>query len=210
LNNPLAVISGRAQMAKGLMHDPEPLRALEIVEEQCNRATAIVRDLMRFAKPETPNPESIRVREGLERLCQYWRKRFQLSSDRLCAHVADQSAAIFVDPVQWGEALTEIIANAVFACRPDNTRIQINSESRRSDDTIRITIEDNGTGMSNEVLVHAADPFFSNRPAGRGRGLGLSLAVRLIEINGGTLRLDSIRGTGTSVTIELPSRAEET
>jgi signal transduction histidine kinase len=58
------------------------------------------------------------------------------------------------------------------------------------------------------VLEHAVDPFFSSRPAGRGRGLGLSKAYRLIEINGGNLWIDSKQGAGTTVTIELPARAQ--
>ena len=61
--------------------------------------------------------------------------------------------------------------------------------------------------MSPEVLEHAFDPFYLNRPAGRGRGLGLSRAYRLAEINGGRLWIDSTPNVGTTVTIELPSRA---
>ena len=67
-------------------------------------------------------------------------------------------------------------------------------------------IEDNGCGMSGEVLERAVDPFFSSRPAGRGRGLGLSRAYRLAELNGGRLWLESTPNVGTKVTLELPAR----
>ena len=87
--------------------------------------------------------------------------------------------------------------------------MKVNSPSRTSDETVRILIEDNGIGMSRDVLEHAVDPFFSSRPAGRGRGLGLSQAARLAEINGGRLWLESILGTGTTVTVELPTHPPE-
>jgi signal transduction histidine kinase len=72
---------------------------------------------------------------------------------------------------------------------------------------VRLEIGDNGPGMTRDVLEHAFDPFFSSRPAGRGRGLGLSRAYRLVEINGGKLWLESIPQKGTTVFIELPARA---
>ena len=85
--------------------------------------------------------------------------------------------------------------------------LQINSPSRASDETVRIVVVDNGVGMEPEVLEHALDPFFSHRPAGRGRGLGLSQAYRLAEINGGRLALKSTPHVGTTVTLALPARA---
>jgi len=60
-------------------------------------------------------------------------------------------------------------------------------------------------GMAPEVLERALDPFFSHRPAGRGRGLGLSRAARYAEINGGRLRLSSRPGQGTIVLVSLPA-----
>ena len=83
--------------------------------------------------------------------------------------------------------------------------MNINSPCCASDEPVRIVVEDNGVGMSGDVLKHACDPFFSHRPAGRGRGLGLSLAYRLAKINHGNLRLESRVGSGTRVTIELPA-----
>ncbi len=99
-----------------------------------------------------------------------------------------------------------MLENAVEACSDESLMVKINSRSGASDEIIRMVIEDNGAGMSREVLEHAFDPFYSNRPAGRGRGLGLSRAYRLADINGGKIWLDSVQGTGTTVTIELPAR----
>ncbi len=120
---------------------------------------------------------------------------------------ADAEATVYADPDQLREILDAVITNAVEAGESETLRVQVNSPSRLTDETVRIVIEDNGVGMSPDVLDHAFDPFFSHRPAGRGRGLGLSRAYRLADINGGRLWIESTRNVGTTVTIELPARA---
>jgi len=205
LNNPLAVISGRAQMQLAHSSDEELRRCLETIVDQSHRASRIVLDLMDFAKPATPQPVVQRLAPLLESLCQRWRLGGGLDNDQPTLCVGPE-AAVFADPAQLEEILGAVVANSLEACRSRTPRLHINSPTLGSDDKVRIIIEDNGVGMTREVLEHAVDPFFSSRPAGRGRGLGLSRAVRLAEINGGSLRLESVPDTGTSVTIELPAR----
>jgi signal transduction histidine kinase len=209
LNNPLAVVSGRAQMALKTCGDEELARTFRIIVEQTERATNIVADLMGFAKPEAPQPVERAIVEVLEPRCQHWRGRAKLESEALSVTVADRTATVYADPAQLCCALDAVLANAVEAIAGTDARVVVNSPSRASDETVRIVVEDNGVGMTREVLAHATDPFYSNRKAGRGRGLGLSLAYRLIEINGGRLRLRSTPGAGTTVTIELPARAPD-
>ena len=207
LNNPLAVISGRAQMVRSQTEDPEIARATETIVEHAQRATDIVTELVRFAKPEPPSPTSFRLASLLEPLFQHWMAGSVLSADQLRVSLADEAVTVYADRKQVTELLGALLANAEAACEQTDAFVKVNSPSRTSDETVRILIEDNGIGMSRDVLEHAVDPFFSSRPAGRGRGLGLSQAARLAEINGGRLWLESILGTGTTVTVELPTRA---
>jgi len=69
----------------------------------------------------------------------------------------------------------------------------------------RIVVADDGPGMDPETAARACDPFFSGREAGRGIGLGLPKALRLIESSGGTLVIDSRPGRGTRCVVELPA-----
>ena len=207
LNNPLAVISGRAQMELTKCEDSEGRRAMEIIIEQAQRASGIVSDLMSFAKPDQAQPVLQPLAEVLEAACQHWRSVSGLGPDRLSLSVRDADSMVYCDAVQLREILQAVFANALEATDPATRRLKVNSPSRASDETLRIVIEDNGVGMTPDVVEHALDPFFSSRPAGRGRGLGLSRAYRLAEINGGSLWLESKPQLGTTVTIELPSRA---
>ncbi|GIK16940.1 MAG: hypothetical protein BroJett003_19040 [Planctomycetota bacterium] len=207
LNNPLAVIAGRAQMLSADSTDPATLRALEIIAEQAKRASGIVNELMSFAKPRQPMPVPIRLADFLEVLWKRWTEESSLTEDHFEVRLADTGVQVYADPAALQEVFNALLSNAVAAMKPETARLIINSPSAASDETVRIRIEDNGAGMDAEVLERAFDPFFSHRHAGRGRGMGLSRALRLIEIGRGKLSLESSPGVGTTVFIELPARA---
>ena len=208
LNNPLTVISGRAQLALTGATDAEIARSLEIIVEQARRASTIATDLMAFAKPPPPHPITQSLGAALQSMRQHWDERFGATADSIVISVTDPDLTVHADPVQLEEILIAVVTNALEACSVPTARVEVNSPSLPSDDTVRIVVRDNGVGMEREVLEHALDPFFSYRPAGRGRGLGLSRAYRLAEVNGGRLWLESTPNIGTTVFIELPSRAD--
>lgn len=210
MNNPLAVISGRAQLMLTQCEDPELARSLRIIVEQTKRASGIVTDLMGFAKPAPPQALVQTLHDMLVMLCQHWRTTFRLAEHQLMLSVNDPRVTVYADLDQLREILTAVVTNAVEATSGETARLQVNSPSSLSDETVRIVIRDNGVGMTRDVLEHALDPFYSSRPAGRGRGLGLSRAYRLAETNGGRLWLESTPGQGTTVTLELPVRPPQT
>jgi signal transduction histidine kinase len=73
---------------------------------------------------------------------------------------------------------------------------------------VRITIEDNGPGMSQEVLKRIFDPFFTTKPIGKGTGLGLSISYSIVKQHGGKIFAHSAPGVGSSFTIEIPKSTE--
>jgi len=207
MNNPLSVISGRAQLALNDKNESSHQKGLEIIIEQTKKASQIVKDLMNFAKPETPKPAIYPLTEVIESLCQHWREGCKIGQEPFSISLADRNVTVYADQHQLNDMIGAVLTNAMEAIDPASGHVKINSPSHLSDETIRIVIEDNGVGMNTHVLEHAIDPFFSSRPAGRGRGLGLSRAYRLAEINGGRLWLESTINVGTTVTIELPGCA---
>jgi len=82
--------------------------------------------------------------------------------------------------------------------------LEVTRRSPQEGGWCEVTIADDGRGMSFEAARRAFDPFYSGREAGRGAGLGLPKAWRLVESSGGTVLLDSRPGQGTRVSILLP------
>jgi signal transduction histidine kinase len=196
-------------MLQGAVDDPNLKREIGVIDEHARRASEIISELLEYAKPDPPHGESIELTPALHRRSQRWQR---LAPDKLVQidlPISDANLRVFADRRQLEVALDAIVANAVAAYTREHVRVIINSTSRPSDDTIVVSIGDSGCGMSPETAAHAFDPFFSHRPAGRGRGLGLSRAARLIELNRGRVWIDSAIGLGTTVHLALPARAPE-
>lgn len=205
INTPLAVISGRAQLLARQTKSEAAMRSLDAIREQSHIISELLSRLVAFAKPPSPQPEFIMLAEWLLRLEEEWTARLGGMRGILDVRVADAEVRIWADRGQLSEVFDALIENAVDVMPEENARLVINSRACASDDFVVVAVEDNGPGMSAEVVEKACDPFFSHRSAGRGRGLGLSMARRLVEINGGRLWLESAPGCGTTVYVELPS-----
>jgi len=210
LNTPLANISGRVQMLKRDMTRPEHVQALAVIDENTRRASAIVSELLECAKPAAPRPAFVTLLAWAQCLRQHWQPRFAEKSAQIEVQLSDARLRAWVDAEQLTTAGHAVIANALAACPPHGGRVVINSRSQPTDETVVVSIGDNGCGMAPEVLAHACDPFFSHRVAGRGRGLGLSRTARLLEVNQGRMWIDSAAGSGTTVHFALPANAPST
>jgi len=208
LNNPLAVISGRAQMLYKSPPDEATRRVAEVLAEQAQRCSRIVTELMEFAKPGDPKKRIVPLASLLERIRDAWLDSGSLAPDQFALEISDEMPHVHVDPDQIHAAFDELIRNAVEAMEGRPARLVVNCQWDPTDENVVIRVEDHGRGMGPDTLERAMDPFFSQRSAGRGRGLGLSRAVRWIEINGGRLRLDSRENEGTTAFVEFPVTSE--
>lgn len=207
LNNPLTVISGRAQLLRPQLEDAgRDTRDVETIAAQARRASDMVNELMEVAKPAAPRPTEWSLAELLGELRRDCLEGNLLAAEEFHLSLSDDLPKTRADAAQVRRLFDEVIANAVEAmtgCSP--RRLRVNCRAELADDRIVVSIEDNGRGMTPEVLEQAITPFFSHRPAGRGRGLGLTRAARYAEMNGGRLRLTSHPEAGTRVFVELPA-----
>src|SRR5213079_442112 len=99
----------------------------------------------------------------------------------------------------------EVLHNAVQATDERAGEINIHAAYDSFSSRVVISVSDNGCGMDEATLKRAFDPFFSSRPAGRRRGMGLAKALRWIESSGGSIKMDSRLGQGTQTIILLPA-----
>jgi signal transduction histidine kinase len=104
-----------------------------------------------------------------------------------------------LDPTLFARALTNMIENALHAM-PGGGTLRISA--RQSGDTAIVEVADTGVGMDADDLKRIFEPYFSTKATGT--GLGLTIAKRNIELNGGTIDVRSERGVGTTVVITLP------
>lgn len=206
LNNPLAIISGRAQLLQDQEPDADKQKALNVIVEQATRASDIITELMDFAKPVKPQRKMIDLNEFLSTSAEGFIQSHDLKSSQIRTEIGDHADKIHCDRQQLASAIKEIFTNSLEATGVNELELVVRTVAEDDGDYVQIRIYDNGPGMEPKVLSRAIDPFFSARKAGRGRGLGLSRTYRYIQSNNGNLWLESTQGMGTIAFIRLPAR----
>ena len=206
LNNPLAIISGRAQLLQDQEPDADKQKALNVIVEQATRASDIITELMDFAKPVKPQRKMIDLNEFLSTSAEGFIQSHDLKSSQIRTEIGDHADKIHCDRQQLASAIKEIFTNSLEATGVNELELVVRTVAEDDGDYVQIRIYDNGPGMEPKVLSRAIDPFFSARKAGRGRGLGLSRAYRYIQSNNGNLWLESTQGMGTIAFIRLPAK----
>jgi len=205
LNNPLLVISGRAQQLAANETDVDKKQILEQIQKNAKQISSIADALFAFARPEKPKPKETSLERILEGSSQLAAEKAKASTDNISIENKKGIEDVYVDSLQIIEALSEIICNSIESYITKIGPIKIIVEPAEKEGFVRIAIVDLGCGMDAETVRKAAFPFFSAKPAGRKRGMGLALAKRLILLNQGFLAVESEPAEGTVVTVLLPS-----
>jgi putative nucleotidyltransferase with HDIG domain len=205
LNTPLALISGRAQLMCDKARSREDSRAWQGVVDQAQRISDLISELMQFASPPAPSRRAV----GCEDLLQRAQEAFlasnhpQVRAVSLEKSIGEDLPRLLVDPDQIVGVILELITNAANASA-DGGRILLSGQRDDIARRVLLRVEDKGMGMDEDTLTSCFTPFFSKQPAGRRRGLGLSLAKRTVENNGGSLWITSKPETGTIANVALP------
>ncbi len=216
-NNLLMAVLGSLEMAqKRLPDDPQINRLIGNAIQGARRGATLTQRMLAFARRQELKREPIDLTGlvlGLEDLLnQSLGPLFSLSIE-----MAPRLPAVESDPAQLRSALVNVIINARDAM-PHGGTITLTAASKRVDpgaadlapgDYVRLTVIDQGEGMSAETLARAAEPFFTTKGIGKGTGLGLAMIHGLMKQSGGTLRLRSRVGVGTEVELWLPVAARD-
>ena len=208
LNNPLAVISGRAQLLQEVETDQDKKQMLRQIEQRARDIAEIIEDLMAFARPEPADIEKNSVRSIIEEALQNTAKKHNLSSLETNIENLEALPDIYVDKSQIAAAVSNVLSNSLEAYPGSNGPITISARTLQNNSIVEITIQDRGIGMDPETLRKAMLPFFSAKPAGRKRGMGLAKTQRLLQLNNGTIRLVSQPNFGTSAIITMPGASQ--
>src|SRR5206468_4221509 len=166
LNNPLAVISGRAQLLNREEAAEDVRRGASLINEAAHKASQIVTELMEFAKPSPPEITVWPVEKLLGDVRQEWLEKGVLTEDQFQLRLSDGLPQIRADASQIKMLFDEVIRNAVEAMREaPSPSLVVDCQADSADERIVVKIHDNGCGMTPEVSERAMDPFFSHRPA---------------------------------------------
>lgn len=212
INNPINGIINYAQIVLDDPGDPDNGDSLLQIIKEGKRVAGIVRNLLDFARPQEEFTEPVSlaslVHDSMELVKHQFKKDTILILNDLSIDLPD----VICNGQQIQQVLLNVFSNARYALNkkypeisPDKT-LTITGATADSDSgpVVRLSISDNGIGIEQDIMDRLFDPFFSTKPNGEGTGLGLSISHGLIKENNGTLKISSILGKGTTITIDLP------
>jgi len=205
-NNLLGGILGYASLMKGCLDDRErALRYLQSIEKAADRAADVTRQLLGIVRdrPVRVAPFAIsRVLGEVAGLLEETLDPTITVTTRWEPHLPN----VLGDESQVHQVLLNISLNARDAMPKGGTlTLEAARTDHRGRPAVSIGVSDTGIGMDAETLAKVFDPFFTTKETGRGTGLGLYMAYRVIERHGGTIDITSRKGEGTEVEIVLPA-----
>jgi nitrogen-specific signal transduction histidine kinase len=205
INNPLAIISGRAQILLHRATEPNDAQALRTIVEQSQRASKVLGDLIQFARPPKPRFEEARIEELIRRVLASFSAVLSREGMTLQESYATDLPAVPVDRHQMEQVLSHLVGNSIDAMSPAGGVLSVSAKPSRDRRSVIIQITDTGHGIPGDIVAHVFDPFFTTREGGGHTGLGLSVCHGVIESHRGSITIHSQPRKETSVTVTLPS-----
>jgi signal transduction histidine kinase len=207
----MAIIGNLDLLSKRLGQDSRTRRFLDGAMEGARRGATLTQRLLAFARKQELQAQATDLRGLVEDMRDLIGRsvgpliRIEIESD-------DEVPAVTVDPNQLEMALLNLAVNArdamplggVLTIKLTSQVVVGAQQGLPAGQFAVLAGSDTGEGMDEETLAKAVEPFFSTKAVGKGTGLGLSMVFGLAKQSGGTLRLESTPGTGTTARLWLP------
>lgn len=218
INNPLQIIKNEQALVDAILSDLkesgvlEPSESLEELEDsmkqinlQIDRCAKITRAILKFGRRTEPESRDVDLRSFVPEVTAMVEKKAGVEGIALRKNIAEDLPPVHGDPGQLQQVLLNLLNNAMDAigiqrgARGGEILVEAGSENGR----VKISVKDNGCGISPENMMKIFSPFFTTKPVGKGTGLGLSVCYGIIDKMGGTMDVQSEEGVGTTFTIEF-------
>nr|WP_294544042.1 response regulator [uncultured Rhodopila sp.] len=216
-NNLLTAILGGLEVTRLRIEDPRTLRMIDSSVSAAQRGAKLIAQLMAFARRQNLELDYLPINDLLQEMRELL-ERSVGSAVTLTFDFAPDVWPVLADASQVQTAVLNLAINArdampeggALRIATGNTLIRgpVDGTDVPPGDYATLSVEDTGTGMSDEVKGRLFEPFFTTKELGKGTGLGLAQVYGFVRQSGGDVRVDSVLGRGTKITILLPKAVE--
>ncbi len=218
-NNLLTIIrSSTDLLRRRVLTDDKRRRYIDAISDTADRAAALTRQLLAFARRQPLQPEQFNLADRLDQTATILRStlgsRLQLVFDVRC-----RECAVEADPNQFDTAILNMVVNARDAMNGEGELsividASVEIPARRghvaqAGNFATIAVADNGAGINIDQIDRIFEPFYTTKQVGMGTGLGLSQVIGFVKQSGGDVVVDSEPGAGSSFTLYLPRAADQ-
>ena len=213
INNPIFAIMNFAQLIDDELDPESPLREYCMdIGHETDRIAKIVRNLLAFARQENESSSPTRIDEVVDHTISLIRAVIRGDQISLEVDVAEDLPTVKCHSQQIQQVLMNLLTNARDALNerypehdPNKTMtLTVRSFEKEGQAWLRTTVEDHGTGISDEVRKRMFEPFFTTKDRTKGTGMGLAISHGIVREHHGELRMETKLGEYTRFHIELP------
>jgi len=172
--------------------------------ESSEMIKAIIENLKGFVRQSTDTLDfSVDVNDVVRSAVSLLESQVRKGVGRLEVDLAEGLPRIKGNPQKLIQVMVNLISNALEALTGENQGIRVSSSYDDADSVLKLTVEDEGEGMTEEQITNATEPFYSTKLQSGGTGLGLTITKMLLDEHGADLYIDSNPGQGTTVTVGI-------
>lgn len=205
IRNPLSSIKGFATYFKERYHDvPENQQISNLMIQEVDRLNRVVGQLHEFARPIKISKKSVQIKSFIENSLKLIERQAKEANIKIQTSLLTEIDKVFVDPDRINQVLLNLYLNAIESMENEGN-LSVTLIDTVEKDGIEILISDTGKGISKDDLTHIFDPYFTTKASGT--GLGLAIVHNIIEAHNGKIKVESLLGHGTTVTVLLPKSA---
>lgn len=210
INNPLSGILVYTKLISKQLNGPSfyhpkkesILKNLKLIETETKRCGDIVKGLLDFSRKDQEDFEPANLHQLLKETAALMTHSIKIADIKLKTRFEAEEDLIFCSPNQVKQACMALLVNSTEAIH-EQGEIWIRTYNP-DEDSIKLEIEDNGSGIAPEDVNHIFEPFYSTKRESSGIGLGLAIVHGIIENHKGRIEVHSEQGKGTTISIILP------
>jgi len=209
INNPLALINETAGYVKDLFtikqqykEDPDLIEHVDSIIDAVERCGTITRQLLGFARRFDVQTQPIDLRDMVADVINFHKKEAEYRNIAIHVDIPETIPLIETDRGKLQQIILNLVNNA-FQAIDDGCFLDVRAEMV-GPEQVRLSIRDNGCGISEDHLNKVFEPFFTTKKEGQGTGLGLSITYGLVQKLHGNITVQSKRGQGTTFVVTLP------
>lgn len=203
VKNPLNAMTIHLELLRGFLprDSAEARESLEVIGKEIRRLDRVVQGFLKFVRPQELHLRPLDVAALFQDVAGLVEVEAAQAAVRLESAVALGTAALMGDPDLLRQALLNLVQNAIQAM-PQGGVVSLTA-APGAEGEIALAVEDHGVGIPEEDLEKVFRLYYTTKP--EGNGIGLALVYRIVQLHGGTVRLRSTVGRGTTVTVALPA-----
>lgn len=215
INNPLSGILTYAKLLRkwidnddgGKKRRGEICDSLDLIAAESRRCGDLVKNLLTFSRTTPMNLQSTNLKRVIEQSLRLIQHQLDLANVQVQLQLDQNVPEVVCDGAQIEQVLLALMMNALDAM-PQGGNLWVTTTMDVSEEIVRITVRDDGAGISPDILPRLFEPFLTTKETGKGVGLGLAISRSILERHNGKIEVQSELGRGTTFTIDLPCEAE--